>query len=812
MIMRREFNRLDVLTQLLAGSAAMVVLIVLLGVVAIIEMHAGNNRVSALQGIQLPAVRSSLQMAASTREIALGEFLAVGANTPLDIKHGTDMTDAGIGMFRNALAGYRALASGDDVARVRRVADFFEHYIAIDAKIRAALADGNQADASQQIMGAAAQTRAALDRELEAIVAGNDAAAAREGAAAQAAYHHTILTVAGFILFASLIALIVSLVIARGILRQLGGEPRVAAALTARIAAGDLSTAIRTRPGDGTSLMVGLEFMRERLAAMVEEIQQSSLQLKQKTADIQAMLQNMQQGILTVVDGGIVHPEYSAYLEAILETTDIAGQPLLDLVFDNTDVGSDARAQIEAALDACLGEDSMNFAFNEHLLVNEISKTMADGRVKILDLSWSAIIGENDIVVRLMLCVRDVTELRALATEAGEQRRRLEMIGEILAVSEEKFHQFVESSIGFIHENERIIREHDRPDLDAVAKLFRNMHTVKGNARTYSFQHLTSIVHDAEQRYDALRTAQGDHIWDQQALIADLGRVKAALEAYATINEVSLGRKGGKAASSAERYLMVDIALIQQHLEMLEGADASDPQALLEMRESMHRTLRLLGTETLGEALGGVLGSLPSLAQELGKEVPHVRIDDNGYRVRSQACGVLCDVFTHLLRNCVDHGIEPADERIAAGKPAPGTIALEMGVDDHALQITVSDDGRGLALAKIRRAAIERGWLSIDEAASDETIAAFIFRPGFSTAQTVSEVSGRGVGMDAVRDFIRREHGRIELRFTDDRQGADFRSFQTVAWLPETWTVDSFGEPDRAQRRRGDEVSTAIAG
>jgi len=55
-------------------------------------------------------------------------------------------------------------------------------------------------------------------------------------------------------------------------------------------------------------------------------------------------------------------------------------------------------------------------------------------------------------------------------------------------------------------------------------------------------------------------------------------------------------------------------------------------------------------------------------------------------------------------------------------------------------------------------------------------------------------------------------HGRIELRFTDDRQGADFRSFQTVAWLPETWTVDSLGEPDRAQRRRGDEVSTAIAG
>ncbi|MGV2292278.1 MCP four helix bundle domain-containing protein [Trinickia sp. YCB016] len=532
---------------------------------------------------------------------------------------------------------------------------------------------------------------------------------------------------------------------------------------------------------------------------MIEKIQQSSVQLKQKTADIQAMLQNMQQGILTVVDGGVVHPEYSAFLEAIFETKEIAGKPLLELVFDGTDVGSDARSQIEAALDACLGEDSMNFAFNEHLLVNEIAKTMADGRVKILDLSWSAITDENDIVARLMLCVRDVTELRELAAEAGEQKRRLEMIGEILAVSEEKFHQFVESSSSFIHENEHIIRQHDVPDHEAVAKLFRNMHTVKGNARTYSFQHLTSIVHETEQRYDALRQEQGGELWDQQLLISDLERVRSALESYATINEVSLGRKragagaGAGQQASAGGYLMVDREHIQQQLRLLESADPADTHALLSMRESLYRTLRLLGTESLGDALSGVIGSLPSLANELGKEAPQVRIDDNGYWVRHEASGMLRNVFTHLLRNCVDHGIEPAAERVAQGKPAAGLIDLEVGVDHHALQITVSDDGRGLALAKIRRQAIEHGWLAEGEQVSDEAIAEFIFRPGFSTAQTVSEVSGRGVGMDAVRDFVRREQGRIELRFTDDHPGADYRRFQTIVYLREDWAVDSLG-------------------
>jgi two-component system chemotaxis sensor kinase CheA len=528
---------------------------------------------------------------------------------------------------------------------------------------------------------------------------------------------------------------------------------------------------------------------------MIEKIQQSSALLKQKTADIQAMLQNMQQGILTVVGGAVVHAEYSAYLEAIFETEDIAGRPVMELVFDQSDLNADARSQVDAAIHACIGEDAINFAFNQHLLVNEVAKTMADGRVKTLDLSWSAITDENDTVMRLMLCVRDVTELRQLAAEAGEQKRRLEMIGEILAVSQEKFHQFVESSTGFVSENERIIRQHTQADSAALAELFRNMHTIKGNARTYSLQHLTGIVHETEQRYDALRRTDPDEQWNQDVLIADLERVKEAIESYATINEVSLGRKGPGRRGSVERYLMVDKEHIQESLRLLEAADPADVRGLLTMRESVRRTLRILGTETVEEALSGVLESLPSLARELGKEPPVVCIDDNGYRVRAQVSSTLKNVFMHLMRNSVDHGLESAAERVAQGKPAAGAIDIEVGVDHGALQLTLSDDGRGLALARIRGIAVERGWIEADAQVSDEAIADFIFRAGFSTAESVTEVSGRGVGMDAVRDFLKRENGSIELHFTDDHQGADYRRFQMVVSLPEQCAVDTMGVP-----------------
>jgi two-component system chemotaxis sensor kinase CheA len=549
---------------------------------------------------------------------------------------------------------------------------------------------------------------------------------------------------------------------------------------------------------------------------MIEKIQQSAAQLKQKTADIQAMLQNMQQGILTVVDGAVIHAEYSAYLEDIFETKDIAGRSMMDLVFSGTDLGADTLSQIDAATHACLGEDCINFAFNQHLLVGEIAKQMGDGRVKILDLSWSAITDEDDVILRLMLCVRDVTELRKLAEEAGEQRRRLDMIGEILAVSEEKFHHFIESSAGFISENERIIRKHSEADHAAIAELFRNMHTIKGNARTYNLQHLTDVVHETEQSYHELRQPDADRTWDQDHLMQELTRVRDAIESYATINEVSLGRKGAarsdNQAEAGQHMMMVEKADIQHSLRLLESADA-DLDALLSMRDAVRQSLRALGTESIRDALSGVLDSLPSLARELGKEAPAVHIDDNGYRLRGQAGGTLKNVFMHLLRNSMDHGIETAEIRQAHGKTPAGTIGIEVGVDRGVLQITLNDDGRGLALHRIRGIAIERGLIAHDDVLSDEAIAELIFHAGFSTADTVTDVSGRGVGMDAVREFLKRENGSIELRFTDGHQGAAFRPFQTIVCLPDTLAVDVLGTHARGSIHEvGEARADAIVG
>ncbi|NTY39398.1 MCP four helix bundle domain-containing protein [Burkholderia diffusa] len=543
---------------------------------------------------------------------------------------------------------------------------------------------------------------------------------------------------------------------------------------------------------------------------MIEKIQENAAQLKQKTADIQAMLQNMQQGILTVVEGGVVHAEYSAYLETIFETNDIAGRDLMALVFDDSAIGADARSQVDAAVHACLGEDSMNFEFNAHLLVNEVAKRMPDGREKWLDLSWSAITDETDTVVRLMLCVRDVTEIRELTAQAGEQQRRLEMIGEILSISQDKFHDFVHSANGFLSENERMIRQHERADHSIVAALFRNMHTIKGNARTYSLQHLTNIVHEAEQAYETLRRADGGPEWNRDALMDDLARVREAVDRYATINAVTLGRSGEPAQGGAD-YLMVERAHISESLRVLDGADPANANDWQAARDAVRRMLSQFGTQGIGDALGGVIESLPSLAAELGKPAPVVHIDSHGHRVRSEIGATLKNVFMHLLRNSIDHGIESSEERRAAGKAASGTIDIAVGVGGGELWFVLSDDGRGLALDRIRRIACERGWIDADNEAAltDEAVAELIFRPGFSTAHAVTEVSGRGVGMDAVRNFLKRDGGDIALRFTDDRVGAPYRAFETIVSLPARFAADGAGHGAAHERARTADVGAA---
>lgn len=575
------------------------------------------------------------------------------------------------------------------------------------------------------------------------------------------------------------------------------------------MAAGDLGARVEVTTRDE------LGNVGEQFNAMAKSLAERSVQLREKTSDIHTMLQNMPQGILTVVDGGLIHSEYSVYLETIFETDEVAGQAAMSFLFGHDGIGSDALSQIEATLAACIGEERMNFEFNAHLLVGEITRTLPNGGVKTLELGWSPICDEQDVVEKVMVCVRDVTELRQLEAEAEQQKRELEMIGQILGVQQEKFTAFVDSARNFVGENEALLLSADDSHPELVTQLFRNMHTIKGNARTYGLLHLANIVHEAEQAYDELRRNPATS-FDKEGLLEQLQAVMDSIEQYASLNDVKLGRRGPARQDSEEKCLVVPRVQIERLGAGLEGLDLPSlpQQTLVAILQGIRHDLRLIGTEPMREVLAGVFASLPSLAAELGKEAPTLVLNDHGIHIRNQVCDLLRNVFMHLYRNSLDHGIEPMAERLANGKSAAGRIVLDMALAGGRLSMRLRDDGKGLALAHIRRKGLEKGLIPEGASASDEDIARLVFAPGFSTASAVTEVSGRGVGMDAVRDFVKREGGEIELCFTDGKVGAGFRAFETLVTLPGTLAVQVSAAriPVQARLSPGSESTPAPCG
>jgi two-component system chemotaxis sensor kinase CheA len=134
----------------------------------------------------------------------------------------------------------------------------------------------------------------------------------------------------------------------------------------------------------------------------------------------------------------------------------------------------------------------------------------------------------------------------------------------------------------------------------------------------------------------------------------------------------------------------------------------------------------------------------------------------------------ISDPLTHLVRNAVDHGIEPPAARAAAGKPATAHVRLTAYQQGGSIYIEVADDGRGLDRDRIVAKAVEAGLVAAGEPLTDEQVWAFIFAPGFSTASRVTEVSGRGVGMDVVRQNVAALGGTITIH-TDPGHGTRFR-------------------------------------
>ena len=247
--------------------------------------------------------------------------------------------------------------------------------------------------------------------------------------------------------------------------------------------------------------------------------------------------------------------------------------------------------------------------------------------------------------------------------------------------------------------------------------------------------------------------------------------------ALSRIVDISPDAQSGSIRVSVSKLDMLmnmvgELVITQSILGELDGESAIDVKRLASLRDGLALLAR--NTRALQESvmslrsmpIGTVFSRFPRLVHDLsralGKQI-ELKLSGQSTEVDKTVLEKLGDPLTHLVRNSLDHGIEKPELRRARGKPETGTLSLRAFHRGSDIVVELEDDGGGLDLPKILARGRKLGLIGADETPSDDTIRELIFAPGFSTAEAVSDISGRGVGMDVVRRNIKAIGGQIQM-------------------------------------------------
>lgn len=280
--------------------------------------------------------------------------------------------------------------------------------------------------------------------------------------------------------------------------------------------------------------------------------------------------------------------------------------------------------------------------------------------------------------------------------------------------------------------------------LDAV---FRGMHTIKGAAGFLNLDDVQGEAHAAETLLARMRE-QGLDAGDLDSVLGHVDRLRIALGQKATIAPT----------------VRVDGATLDRLLELSADLAARSVHGASRTAHELRRTVLAARVQPLGEVFARLPRVIRDLGNMLGKQVD-LEIRGKEVEVDRAFLDVLGEMLVHLLRNAVDHGVETAEERAAAGKRRSGRVVVSARPVVDGVLIEVSDDGRGVDVARVRAIAVQRGLLDERSARglSEKESIELLFRPGFSTAGTAGMFSGRGVGMDAVRAAAEEVGGHVTM-------------------------------------------------
>lgn len=465
-------------------------------------------------------------------------------------------------------------------------------------------------------------------------------------------------------------------------------------------------------------------------------IRELDLLVADRTRDIQSILHTINQGIFVIeaVDQKpAIQPEYSNHLHQMMNETDLRGKDPLAHIFAKFDISGDRLNQVKGFLDMTLGSSSLSFELNSESLPREASLRTPKGELLSFEFDWSPMLDEGDIVEKILVTLRDVTHIQRLRELSDRQDLEKNIISELVSSQGRFFPDLQKRGRALL----ATVQNKDwEQSLDLQRRTLAALHTLKGETRVCGLMTLAQAIHEVES--DLHRAGAKSSAFQSLQRLLDL---------YGEIYFNKLGRENTDADEVRAPVKPLEEVIL--HLEKIVKNLLPD-QIQPQFRHIYQRLNYLFGTE-LQSILSHHLQNLSQLAIDLGKSSPNVIFKGERTLIPKAYHSTLQEIFGHLLSNTMSHGIETKDERRKLGKALAGTISIVQHKVYNDLIIHYRDDGRGLNLAKIRELALARGLIDDDSALNPEALAELIFLPGFSTYENVTLMSGRGVGMDAVR-------------------------------------------------------------
>jgi len=512
----------------------------------------------------------------------------------------------------------------------------------------------------------------------------------------------------------------------------------------------------------------------EKLRSSRQKFASSADQITAINRDISTIMQNIKLGVFTIESpDGKIGEQYSLFLKNILGESLPKHFTLFQLL-KATDLEQDRVAQIRSLV-AFIGEDQLQYELNSDLLPQLCRFKSGHDLPKTIEIEWSPVIDPaHGTLNKILVSFRDITELQFLRHENEEKSKELKLLSEIIAIDKKRIPS-VFMSIKKLYEHCHLeLQGKSQLELSSVFLIFREIHTIKGLARSFQLATLASEAHLAEDRLAQLKTvSQGVTIESTKDLLKPLG---LCLQKYLNLLNQTFSINLGSAENVS--FTRDEIDWIISNLKL---ALTSSENNLIQI-QLLYDFLVERSQHSLKIILHGAITSLAVMAHDLQKPVPIIDIHDQGLSFSPISHSLLQAIFTHILRNAIDHGFEHPEERLKKGKTAEGHIEVTLSVATNHLDMYIQDDGQGLNLAMIREKASSKGLLTSVTTAPRKMLAEFIFLPDFSTKSKVSQVSGRGVGMDAVQAYIKGFGGSIGIELLSDAE--DFVPFRFHIKLP----------------------------